>query len=272
MENNKKKLIILIEDEEALVRILENRFKRAGYKIRSAHSGKEGLELISKLKPDLVLLDMMLPGLNGFDVLEELNTKGIIPKLPLIIISNSGQPIEIERAISLGARDYLIKVNFDPDELLLKVDKTFEAQEKENAAGNRQDSESEILKSKSILIVEDDTFLVELLSKKLKNRNYNVYTAIDAPQARNIMQSNKIDLILLDIVLPGTDGFSFLEELKADEKYKHIPVVIISNLGQSNEVERGRNLGADDFIIKANTSPEEIVSRIEKILINKQSK
>lgn len=123
MEKTKgnKKLIVLIEDEQIMVDLLAKKLKDAGYLVRVAKDGVSGLALIKKTKPDLVLLDMLLPILDGFGVLKKLSAEKLLPKLPVMVISNTGQPIEIERVNKLGVRDYLIKVNFDPSELLVKV-------------------------------------------------------------------------------------------------------------------------------------------------------
>ncbi|MEK7560053.1 MAG: response regulator [Patescibacteria group bacterium] len=121
MNNAEKKLILLIEDDDIVSDILVKRLEKAGYLVETANDGKRGLTMIQEKKPDLVLLDIMLPVLDGFGVLEELRDSGILPDLPVIIISNSGQPVEIERALKLGVKDHLVKLNFNPGEVLEKV-------------------------------------------------------------------------------------------------------------------------------------------------------
>lgn len=116
-----KKSILLIEDDDIVMNILVKRLEKAGYLVEIANDGKKGLLMIQKKKPDLVILDMLLPVLDGFGVLEELKKSGFLPDLPVLVISNSGQPIEIERILQMGVRDYLIKLNFSPGEVLEKV-------------------------------------------------------------------------------------------------------------------------------------------------------
>lgn len=117
--------IILVEDEKILANLLERKLKEEGYEVFSAFDGKTGLETIIKEKPDLVLLDIVMPIMGGFEVMEEMNKKEEtnLKKFPVIIISNSGQPVEINRALKLGVRDYLIKTEFDPKEVIEKVKK-----------------------------------------------------------------------------------------------------------------------------------------------------
>ncbi|HLM83958.1 MAG TPA: response regulator [Candidatus Bathyarchaeia archaeon] len=119
---------------------------------------------------------------------------------------------------------------------------------------------------KAILIVEDDTFMGSLLERKFQQNNFQIFRAASVDEARKIVKENPISLILQDIILPGTDGITFLKELKASPDFKNIPVIITSNLGKEEEIERGLSEGASDYVVKANTTPGEIVEKVEKIL------
>ena len=118
----------------------------------------------------------------------------------------------------------------------------------------------------NILIVEDDSFISGLLQRKFDQENYGIFNATNAENAFEILKKNKIDLILLDIILPGTDGIAFLGSVKKESSYKDIPVIITSNLGQPEEIERGLKEGAIDYIVKANTAPAEIVEKVKSVL------
>lgn len=263
--NGAKKLIVLIEDEDIMLNLLKTRLEKAGYLVKTAQDGATGLALIQDLKPDLVLLDMMLPRLSGFGVLEKLYEEKIIPALPVIIISNSGQPVEAEHAMKLGARDYLVKVNFEPNDVLAKVARTL-ATETENETAEKKTGAPAAGTTAHILLVEDDSFLQELLARKFTKEGYSVSAAMDAEHAKKILAERLPDLILLDLVLPGTDGITFLGELKNDQRFQSIPVIIVSNLGQADAVERGKKAGAADYIIKANVTPNEIVQKAARLI------
>ncbi len=120
-----------------------------------------------------------------------------------------------------------------------------------------------------ILIVEDDKFLRELISRKLVKEGYDIAEAIDGEEGIKKSEEFMPELILLDLILPGIDGFGTLEKVKENPKTMNIPVVILSNLGQKDEVERGLKLGAIDFLIKAHFTPEEIVEKIRLVLAKK---
>jgi len=121
-------------------------------------------------------------------------------------------------------------------------------------------------KKGNVLIVEDDSFISGLLQRKFAQENYGIFNATNSEAALETLKKNKIDLILLDIILPGTDGIAFLESIKKEPGLKDIPVIITSNLGQPEEVERGLQAGAVDYIVKANTAPAEIVEKVKSVL------
>jgi DNA-binding response OmpR family regulator len=120
--------------------------------------------------------------------------------------------------------------------------------------------------AKKILIVEDDRFLRELMSKKLSQENFVVVEAVDGTEGLQKAKEEKPDLILLDLILPGMDGFEVLTRLKQEPNLSSIPVLILSNLGQKEEVERGLKLGAVDYLIKAHFTPSEIIEKVRGIL------
>src|SRR3989338_1307587 len=115
------KSILIIEDDVFLGDVLLERLKKEDFRVYLSRDGVEGLEKIKKLKPDLILLDIILPNMNGYEILEAKQKDPEIEKIPVIVISNSGQPVEINRALELGVKDYFVKAQFDPEEVLVKV-------------------------------------------------------------------------------------------------------------------------------------------------------
>ncbi|OIO47229.1 MAG: response regulator [Parcubacteria group bacterium CG1_02_39_15] len=115
------KKILLIEDEEIMIGLLQRKLTKEGYEISVAGDGEEGLKVMREVKPDLILLDIIMPKMGGFEVMEKINKDPELKKIPVIVISNSGQPVELDRAQKLGAKDWLIKTEFDPQEVVDKV-------------------------------------------------------------------------------------------------------------------------------------------------------
>lgn len=120
--------------------------------------------------------------------------------------------------------------------------------------------------SKKILLIEDDVFILGLLSDKFRQNDFEVDIAKDGEKGIEFLKSHRPDAILLDILLPKINGFEVLRQIKSSPVLAGIPVIIISNLGQKEEIEKAKQLGADDYIIKANFTTNEIVQKLNKIL------
>jgi len=119
---------------------------------------------------------------------------------------------------------------------------------------------------KKILVIEDEKTLRFLLNQTLAEEGFEVEEAIDGEEGIQKLKESKPDLILLDLLLPGIDGFEVLSRIKRDSDSESIPVIILSNLGQEEEVERGLKLGAIDYLIKAHFTLDEIALRVKKFL------
>ncbi len=117
-----------------------------------------------------------------------------------------------------------------------------------------------------VLLVEDDVFLSGIYQKKFEMEGYKVTTADNGEKAVNEAKKKKPDIVLLDVLLPKLDGFAVLEKLKEDATTKDIPVILLTNLGQKDDVEKGLQAGAVDYLIKAHFKPSEIVDKVKKVL------
>jgi CheY-like chemotaxis protein len=126
------------------------------------------------------------------------------------------------------------------------------------------------MENKRILIVEDDDFLLQMYVTKLELENFKVFGSINGVQGLKTAQREKPDLILLDLNLPEMDGFEVLERLKADDDTKDIPVLVLTNYAQKDNIDRCLELGADDYLIKAHFVPSEVIKKIKDILSMKE--
>ena len=270
VKENKLKILIL-EDEKMLMHLISSKLEKEGFEVEMAFDGEEGWEKIRNGQPDLILLDIIMPRMNGYEVLEKMKEENI--KIPVIIISNSGQPVEIEKTKEMGAVDYLIKTEFEPAEVLEKVKNYL----KKN--GRTKDVLVEdIIKPRqvegvrklnlNVLLVEDDPFLREICSKKLAKEGYTVYEAADGAEALSTVKKVKPHIVLLDVILPTMDGFQILKGIRADndKEVSQVPVIMLSNLGQEDDIKRAMELGANDYLVKAHFTTDEIADRINTIL------
>ena len=285
------KKILIMEDEKILQDLLKKKLEKEGHDVLAVDDGEEGLKVIGDYMPNLLLLDIMMPKVDGFEVLEKIKKDEILSSIPVIIISNSGQPVEIKRAISLGIADYIVKVDFDPDEVIGKVKKFFAdpnyAQTKKNSdvadVNKKEEEEEEVIGEEVIekeenktgarvLLVEDDDFLRKICRTKMEREGFNVSVAINGKEALKKIIEGDPQIVLLDIILPIMDGFEVLKRVKEDPSKSSVPIIMLTNLGQESEIEKGFKLGAEDYIVKAHLTVGEIIEKVKEILKKKNIK
>lgn len=264
-------LILVIEDEKTLMRLIAGKLEKEGYKVVMAFDGEDGFNKLKEKNPDLILLDIIMPKMNGYEVLSKMKEEGI--SIPVIIISNSGQPVEIEKTMEMGAVDYLIKTEFEPAEVVKKV-KNYLNKNNDNIDvmddmifKPREDEAAKKLNLK-VLLVEDDPFLRDICSKKLAKEGYTVFEAVDGMQAVNMVSKVRPQIVLLDVILPTMDGFQVLKKIRAekDPEISTVPIVMLSNLGQEDDINRAMSFGANDYLVKAHFTTDEIADRVNAIL------
>ncbi|MBI4812641.1 response regulator [Candidatus Falkowbacteria bacterium] len=120
-----------------------------------------------------------------------------------------------------------------------------------------------------ILLVEDDPFLLNMYATKFELENFKVIVAEDGEKGVKLAMKESPDIILLDIILPKMNGFEVLKKLKDDKELSKIPVILLTNLSQKNEIEQGLAMGAKDYLIKAHFMPSEVVDKIKEVLKSK---
>jgi DNA-binding response OmpR family regulator len=121
--------------------------------------------------------------------------------------------------------------------------------------------------SKKILIVEDDKFLAKMMSKAMEGEGYEVILASNGKEGLIKSSAGGINLILLDLMLPDLDGFDLLRTIKSNEATKSIPVIIMSNLGQAEDMAQAKKMGASDYLIKSDMALDEVVKKVKNYLI-----
>lgn len=130
----------------------------------------------------------------------------------------------------------------------------------------KEENAKESLNKKSVLIIEDDVFLVKAYQIKFRKEGIDAKVASDGKEAMALLDKEPPAVVLLDLMLPGISGFTVLEAIRKNEKWKKVPVLILSNLGQPQDIEHGKALGVADYIVKANVKINEIVDKVKKFL------
>ena len=260
------KKVLIIEDDVFLGDVLKQKLLSEGYEVSLARDGAEGYKAIKEFKPDLILLDIVMPNMNGYEVLESKAKDNEIKDIPVIVVSNSGQPVEIDRALALGVKDYLVKASFDPEEVMVKVRAQLFGEKPAASTPTAHPKGKQRLLNKTILWVEDDKFLKHLIIRKVSTEGCDLKFAESGEEAFEILKTVKPDIAVLDILLPDMDGFEILKRIKENPDTKSVPVVLLSNLGQQSDIEKGTKLGANRFLIKATISFDEIITQVSDVL------
>lgn len=254
--------ILVIEQDSFFGNVIQQKLTESGFEAIVVNSSVGALEQTHLVKPDLLVLDMEISNGDPFEVLKGKQADSVLKEIPTIIISQSGDLSEIKKALNLGVNDYLVKAQLNLDEFITKVKNLLNKPKSGKDAGN-------ILAGKKVMWVEDDQFLSDLISRKLNHQGCRLLYSRTGEEALKILETEVPDIIILDLLLPGISGFDVLEKAKADPRVKNVPVVILSNFSQNNEIEKAKKLGATKFLIKASIVLDDLVHELQAILANK---
>lgn len=266
-----KKVLLIMSDQQMVSPLLKS-FALAGYETFQSHDVSAAIAETLRVHPDLIILDVKMDGVDGFEVLETLraNTDPAIAKIPVIIASETGDLVEISRALKLGISDYFVKTRFDVSQVFSKVKKqlgdTSVVQLGDDPSIQSATPASEAAQQIRLLIVEDDKFLRDLATQKLIQENFAVSAAVDGEQGIMLAEKEIPQVVLLDILLPGIDGFEVLRRIRANPALKDTRVIMLSNFGQREDVEKALSSGADQFLVKANFTLDEIIEEAKNIM------
>jgi CheY-like chemotaxis protein len=240
-----KKKILVIDDEADIREIVRIYLEEEGCEVIEASNGQEGILKAQAERPDLIVLDIMLPGINGFEVAKHLKDDPNTQDIPVIILSVLAQDSQYRQ----GILDYISKP-FRQEELVATVRRIFS---KVNGKGPK----------KSILVVDDDPDIVDIIAICLKDNNLNPEKAYNGQEALQKVKTGKIDLILLDINMPGMNGFEVIKHLKGDPATCDIPIVVLTGTYISDDDKRhGLTLGVAKYLTKP-FSADDLVKEIK---------
>lgn len=268
------KKILIIEDEEYLAEMYKMKFEREGYKVAVAEDGPEGIEAAEKEKPDLILLDLVLPGMDGYEVLRRLKGDKKTKSVKIYILSNLGQNGEVNHGFRDGADGYIIKANMTPAEVVREVEKVFNGKpagvkkatvvvpDVKKAAGGKTGKPN----GPKVLLFEDNEVLGEMYKLGLEKRGFAVELAKNGAWGFKLAREKKFDIIVMDIMMPAMNGQEAVKKLKRNAKTKNIPIIILSNSAQDAEIEEAKKLGATSYLLKSQITPAKLVREIKRIL------
>ncbi|OGX25466.1 MAG: hypothetical protein A2787_09970 [Omnitrophica WOR_2 bacterium RIFCSPHIGHO2_01_FULL_48_9] len=225
-----QKRILVIDDDPTIVTLLQSVLASQGYEVMTAPDGLAGLEKYKNFGADLIILDILMPKMDGYTfVLEFKKMGGDLRRTPVIVVTSrdSMQDIfEIE-----GINDYIVKP-FKTEDLLRKISKRLQSNEKK------------------ILVIDGESEIVKTIQNRLAVSGYEVLIASDGLDALTIAQKEKPDLLVSEIMIPKLDGYRLCRLLKFDRRYKDMPIVFLTNLRRESDKSLGQEVGADAYLSK----------------------
>jgi len=238
--------VLVIDDDEAVHVVLTNMLTREGYSTRNAHDGKEGLRIAREYRPDIVILDILMPGMDGWSVLSQLKAMPGFADIPIILLTMLENK---EMGFALGAADYLTKP-IDAQKLL----PVLERHRTPKQAG-------------TVLVVEDDPPSRELLVRMLEKENIVVKEAGNGKEALDVIQGGVLpDMIILDLVMAEMDGFEFLRQIHPHPEWSKIPVVVVSSLDLNNEAQQALKGQVERIFQKGSFAREDLLREVRETI------
>ena len=273
--------ILIVDDDPLNVKLLAAKLPAKRYDILKAYDGEQALEKVAAESPDLILLDIMMPGIDGYQVTRTLKNDPATRDIPVVLVTALDGADDKIKGLKAGADEFLNKP-VNSAELTARVKsflrlRRYQEQLKARSQTDkvfttpdeRQNCLQELSDPASILLVEDNDRDVKLLQGYLESENYRISLGRDGEETLSRVSGEKFDLILLDILLPGMDGFEVCRRLKEKPHTRDIQIVVITCLQDLESKLRGLELGVDDFLVKP-INPHELKARLNALLKKKQ--
>ncbi len=241
--------VLVIEDDRAAAQLIQTQLISAGYESLVCQEPQNALELAVQFQPGAITLDIVMKPKNGWEVLSQLKRDPRTSHIPLIVVSMVDQP---GMGTLLGADEYLVK----------PVDKATLLAALQRRAGMRSSPK----RTRSILVVEDDTATREFIVEMLTAQGYAVATASDGAQARAQVAANKPELVILDLVLPGAGGFELLGEWRASPRTADLPVFILTSKELTPEEQRFLRANAESLLRKQEPWQEALIKQLSRVV------
>jgi PAS domain S-box-containing protein len=216
-------LVLVIDDDRNAHDILCEILCESGFRMVSAFSGSQGVQLAREMAPDAILLDIMMPDKDGWQTLHELKSKDATRHIPVILITvTDNKPL----GYRLGAADYLVKPLME-NEVKAALERISIKGSLQSSSDNADAGET-TSQGKSLLVVDDDPQVIDLISQLLQDSSYTIRTAADGEAALQAVAEQHPDVILLDLLMPNLDGFGVLDALQSKPETAEIPVIVIT--------------------------------------------
>jgi CheY-like chemotaxis protein len=239
--------VLLIEDDPQSVELLTLYLEGDGFEVVARESGLAGMEAARRLRPDAIVLDIMLPDLSGWDFLGLIKGDESTARIPVVIVSMLD---ERGRGLALGAADYLVKP-VSRDDLLATLRPIVAARVGDGSC--------------KVLTIDDDPVAIKLIETVLGAEGYTVVGALSGAEGIEAAHTERPNLVILDLLMPETDGFEVVERLRADPSTAEIPIVILTAKSIAQEERERLAANVAHLAAKASFSPAEFVELVRRL-------
>jgi ammonium transporter len=244
--------ILVIDDDASVRELLLRTLSREGFKVTTAESGPAGLELAHSLRPDVITLDVMMGGMDGWQVLSTLKADPELSDIPVVMLTMVD---DRRRGFALGAADYMTK----------PIDRKRLIQILMKYRGNKGSTDT--LPPGNLLVVEDDEATREMLVRTLDKSGWGVKIASNGLEALERLKEEVPQLILLDLMMPEMDGFQFIDEMKKMAAWRQIPIVVLTAKDLSAKERLELNGSVTQIMSKQAYSQDELVREIRELVV-----
>ncbi|MFC1501926.1 response regulator transcription factor [bacterium] len=218
--------ILLVDDDKDFTVATQMILETNGFKVITAQDGEEGLQKAKKLRPDLIILDVMLPKKDGYFVCHELKERVSTSDIPIIILTSLSNKSGGKKGVEIIAKGHKAEAYLEkPVEARILVNQV-------NSLLQKMDEENKSKPKKKILIIDDDPDFIAGVKTILDDKNYTVLVSYTGEEGITKAIEEDPSLILLDVMLPGKDGYAVCKELKNYNKTKTIPIVMLTSVGE----------------------------------------
>ena len=239
-----KARILAIDDDPAVLNLIHRTLTKSGYHVDTASSGEEGIKMAKELRPTAIILDVILPGMDGWSVLNALKRDSDICEIPVVMVSFVDDQT---KGFALGATDYITKpVDW---KRLMEILKSFRTEDQ----------------TMEVLVVDDDRTTRELLCLAVSKAGYSIQEAENGRQALEKVRANIPGLILLDLMMPEMNGFQFVQALHAKKDWCRIPIIVMTSKDITPEEQRVLNGEVTKILKKGSYGMDELFEEIQRI-------
>lgn len=266
--------IAIVEDDPMISEIYQKKFSQSEFEVFAVESGDQLLNLAKKENLDVVLLDLIMPKMDGFEVIKNLRNGNYSPKTKIIVFSNLSQKEDREKALKLGANGFITKSDYTPTEMVKEITRLMnqfrEEEKNEKRMSGEMDEEfhKEIQANgkKKILMIEDEEIFLEMFGEKLRQEGYSVSLAKNGAWGIKEALKEKYDLFIIDMVMPAMTGEEIVAKFKMEDSTRDVPIIVLSASVEDNAARKVKEMGVNAFFVKTQLIPSELAKKVGELL------